>query len=154
MTKEEAKAWFKVLLKDEYAFNSADREAFALAIKALEQEPTDDATLKDIFCMGCEYKEQEPCEDAISRQAVDKAIYDYSRSCDVNYAQIMEYIDKIPPVNPQTKTGHWIEQEDFNGDTYYDCSECGESFCLIEGTPIDNLYQYCPNCGAKMEGKG
>lgn len=27
--------------------------------KMLEQEPTDDATLKDIFCMGCEYKEQE-----------------------------------------------------------------------------------------------
>lgn len=49
------------------------------------------------------------------------------------------------------KTGHWIEQEDFNGDTYYDCSECGESFCLIEGTPTDNLYKYCPNCGAKME---
>ena len=39
MTREEAKAWLKVLLKDEYAFNSADREAFAVAIKALEQEP-------------------------------------------------------------------------------------------------------------------
>lgn len=43
----------------------------------------------------------EPSEDTISRQAVDEAIYDYSRSCDVNYAQIMEYIDKIPSVNPQ-----------------------------------------------------
>lgn len=50
------------------------------------------------------------------------------------------------------KTGHWIEKEDYNGDTYYDCSECGESFCLIEGTPTDNLYNYCPSCGAKMEG--
>lgn len=35
-------------------------EAINMAIKALEQEPCDDATLKDIFCMGCEYKEQEP----------------------------------------------------------------------------------------------
>ena len=34
--------------------------AFDMAIKALEQEPCEDATLKDIFCMGCEYKEQEP----------------------------------------------------------------------------------------------
>ena len=51
------------------------------------------------------------------------------------------------------KTGHWIEQEGYDGDTYYDCSECGESFCLIEGTPTDNLYNYCPNCGAKMEGE-
>lgn len=33
-----------------------------------EQEPCEDATLKDIFCMGCEYKEHELCEDAISRQ--------------------------------------------------------------------------------------
>jgi hypothetical protein len=41
------------------------------------------------------------CGDAISRQAVDDAIYDYSRSCDVNYQQIMEFIDKIPPANPQ-----------------------------------------------------
>ena len=42
-------------------------EAFKIAIKALEQEPCEDATLKDIFCMGCEYKEQQPCGDAISR---------------------------------------------------------------------------------------
>jgi len=48
------------------------------------------------------------------------------------------------------RKGHWIEQEDFNGDTYYDCSECKESFCLIEGTPTDNLYNFCPNCGAEM----
>lgn len=27
--------------------------------RLLEQEPCDDATLKDIFCMGCDYKEQE-----------------------------------------------------------------------------------------------
>lgn len=51
----------------------------------------------------------------------------------------------------QQKTGRWIEQEGYDGDTYYDCSECGESFCLIDGTPTDNLYNYCPNCGAKME---
>lgn len=49
------------------------------------------------------------------------------------------------------RTGHWIEQDGFDGDTYYDCSECGESFCLIDGTPTDNLYNYCPDCGAKME---
>ena len=30
-----------------------------MAIKALWQEPCEDATLKDTFCMGCEYKEQD-----------------------------------------------------------------------------------------------
>ena len=45
--------------------------------------------------------EQQPSEDCISRQAVDDAIYDYSRSCDVNYEQIMEFIDKLPSVTPR-----------------------------------------------------
>ena len=83
-------------------------------------------------------------------------------------AQFKAMIQSMPPVTPQAicpshgidcedcpayepKTGHWIEKDGFDGDTYYDCSECGESFCLIDGTPTDNLYNYCPNCGAKME---
>lgn len=48
-----------------------DGNAYRLTIsngKEFEQEPCEDATLKDIFCMGCEYKEQEPCEDCISRE--------------------------------------------------------------------------------------
>lgn len=56
----------------------------------------------------------------------------------------------LPPVNPQPKTGHWIEKDGFDGDTYYDCSECGESWITIEGTPWDNEFKYCPNCGANM----
>ena len=47
------------------------------------------------------------CEDAISRQAVEDAIYDYSRSCDVNYAQIMEYIDKLPSVSTEKTKIDW-----------------------------------------------
>lgn len=47
--------------------------------------------------------------------------------------------------------GHWIEQEDGNLDTYYTCSSCKEDFDLIAGTPYENLYNYCPSCGAKMD---
>lgn len=85
--------------------------------------------------------EQQPCDDAISRQAVDDAIYDYSRSCDVNYHQIMEFIEKIPSVTPQPKTGHWIFDEIL--DKHYYCSEC-------KSMGVD-YWDYCPNCGAKME---
>lgn len=53
----------------------------------------------------------------------------------------------------EVKHGRWKEVEWQFGDVYYDCSVCGESFCLIEGTPTDNLYNYCPNCGAKMDGE-
>lgn len=51
----------------------------------------------------------------------------------------------------ETKTGHWIEKTDYNGDIYYDCSVCNESWMTIEGTPWVNGMNYCPHCGAKME---
>ena len=44
----------------------------------------------------------------------------------------------------------WIEDEDMYGDPIYRCSNCGEHFILEEGTPTDNGYFYCPNCGAQM----
>ena len=46
------------------------------------------------------------------------------------------------------RTGRWIETDDYDA---WRCSECDEYFCLYEGTPQDNKYYYCPNCGAKME---
>ena len=49
------------------------------------------------------------------------------------------------------KTGKWIEKDGWDGDVYYDCSVCGESWTTIEGTPWDNDMNYCPHCGAKME---
>ena len=53
----------------------------------------------------------------------------------------------------ERKTGHWIEKDGWDGDVYYDCSACGESWTTIEGTPWDNDMNYCPHCGAKMEGE-
>ena len=52
----------------------------------------------------------------------------------------------------ERKTGRWIEKDGWDGDVYYDCSACGESWTTIEGTPWDNAMNYCPHCGAKMEG--
>ena len=51
----------------------------------------------------------------------------------------------------EAKTGKWIEQEDYNLDTYYDCSMCGNSWSTVEGTPWENGMNYCPHCGARME---
>lgn len=53
----------------------------------------------------------------------------------------------------KAKTGKWIEQTDYMGDTYYDCSVCNESWITIEGSPWVNGMNYCPHCGAKMEGR-
>ena len=86
------------------------------------------------------------CGDCISRQAVIELI-------DQQYPMLTGFkvpINDLPSVTPTRKKGKWVEQDGFDGDTYYDCSECGESFCLIDGTPTDNLYNYCPSCGAEM----
>ena len=60
-------------------------------------------------------------------------------------------IRQLPSVQPSRK-GHWIEKDGYDGDTYYDCSECGESWTTIDGTPWNNGMKFCPNCGADMRG--
>ena len=72
-----------------------------------------------------------------------------------DYKGIMSYIDDAIALlkEQEAKTGHWIEKEDYNLDTYYDCSVCGESWTMIDGTPWENGMYYCPHCGAKMEGR-
>lgn len=53
--------------------------------------------------------------------------------------------------------GRWIEQEDPYGDPYYTCSACKDDFYIEMTGAVEKdlfLYSYCPNCGAKMDGKG
>lgn len=53
----------------------------------------------------------------------------------------------------EQKHGKWIEQEDpWFGWGVWQCSNCKEEYVLEEGTPDDNFYNYCPNCGAIMDG--
>ena len=47
--------------------------------------------------------------------------------------------------------GEWEEiEDDWNMETIYKCSVCKEEFVTIDGTPAENLWNYCPHCGAKM----
>ena len=50
----------------------------------------------------------------------------------------------IKALEQQPKTGHWIRQTDDYHD-YYECEYCGIAVGL------DDIRNYCPNCGAKME---
>lgn len=112
----------------------------------------------------------ERVDDCISRQAVLKAIdvkawefCDYLIHNDRNDEQkpVLHFADNLrecisedlSSVTPVEKVGRWIEKDGYDGDTYYDCSECGESWTTIDGTPWNNGMKYCPNCGAKMEVK-
>lgn len=111
-------------------FEDEIREAKGMALKALEQEPSEDCISREqalkVFaekcageCACCEY---------------NGSGYDTAENC--------KLIKSLPSVNPQPKTGYWIHFA--SGD---DCSECGWS----TGKYISPS-KYCPGCGAKMEG--
>lgn len=46
--------------------------------------------------------------------------------------------------------GRWIEQEKYTFGTMYDCSICGDRI-LDNGHYNGHSWNYCPNCGAKMD---
>jgi rubredoxin len=101
--------------------------------------------------MAIEALEQEPCEGVISRQAVLDEISDYNNDLDYTTNELYDRIKRMPSVNPQPKTGHWIAQDIHNCHTDFKCSECGyiHSFMHLYGKPTAD-YTYCPICGAKM----
>ncbi len=93
-------------------------------------------------------------DDLISRQAaIDyllDALYDLDEEDYVDEEFIEEELKRVPSVQPKQKTGRWIYMKDCED---WFCSNCKDIFILLEGTPKDNNYNYCPNCGAKMEVK-
>lgn len=53
------------------------------------------------------------------------------------------YRGAIELLEQEPKTGHWARQTDDYHD-YYECEHCGIAVGL------DDIKNYCPNCGAKM----
>ena len=108
-------------------------------------------------------EEFKPCDDAISRQAVtDTTICEgiSCNECSFNTCEdgqagclLKERVDKLPPVTPQQKTGHWIEHPEIETTTpeylmFYECSECGNKQCFYKADT--HRRNYCGKCGAKM----
>lgn len=60
--------------------------------------------------------------------------------------------DELPTVDAEpVRRGHWKEVSDGWDGVYYECSECGLSWTLNDGTPEENEMCYCPKCGARMD---
>ena len=125
-------------------------EFWDMAISALEQMPEVTSTMQT----GQFDYVRQPCDDAVSREAVLLFIEKVKETGMANYGSLLDIateVRNLPSVNVR-QTGEWIEQDGYDGDVYYDCSVCGESWTTIEGTPWDNGMKFCPNCGARMEG--
>lgn len=167
MTREDAERKIRAVFTN-YFYFAGDREADEV-IEALRQEPKYcDRNIcvrnehNGIGCGECEVtKSQEPCEDAISRKAVldklnrlieverlqgtDEMGYGRERvsayECMIHNIE-SEYL--YPNIQPQPKTGHWIEEKS----KVYKCSNCSR-YALEWGGQL-MMSRYCPNCGAKM----
>lgn len=48
--------------------------------------------------------------------------------------------------------GEWEILTDEYDCEYMRCSACNEEFYPADEDTVDKLYNYCPNCGAKMDG--
>ena len=82
----------------------------------------------------------EKMSDLIRREDAIKALYKYNF---VTKEVIEREIMSIPSAD--RPRGEWIEQED-DYHHYWECSECGM------GVGLDDIRNFCPNCGAKMKG--
>ena len=83
--------------------------------------------------------------DLIKREDAIKAFEDVL-DCDFSHVSEetpRERIEAIPSAD--RPRGEWIEQED-DYHHYWECSECGM------GVGLDDIRNFCPNCGAKMKG--
>ena len=86
--------------------------------------------------------EQEPCEDAISRQAVMDCFKKWQPYMATRLWDFEQELSALPSVQPQEpKTGHWIDNKARTN--LCNCSECGALSKAYS--------KYCPNCGAKMK---
>ncbi len=67
--------------------------------------------------------------------------------CDFVAARLVDagYLKEKNESACRPRCGNWIEKPYLFGTTRY-CSLCGENYGMPHG-----MYNYCPNCGAKME---
>ncbi len=130
-------------------------------------------TKEDALDMAIKALEQEPCDDAISRQAVIDAIMANNireNEYNLTSSRIKKAVENLPSVKQEAKycdrnicikneyngigcdecevtksqepkTGHWDRRT-------CKCSECGYQITFSEYT--EHKYKYCPNCGARM----
>lgn len=65
--------------------------------------------------------------------------------------QFIDWVNNAPTIEPERKVGKWIDQK--GGGCC--CSECGRyALDEVDGNFIHVAAKsnYCPNCGAKMDG--
>lgn len=97
--------------------------------------------------------------DLIDRQAAIDMIEKYFDGLPIAvHHDMLAMIHRLPSAHPERKKGKWIHTDtqagyDINGDLVWadmmKCETCGFEICAIQGHIAQ--YNYCPNCGTRME---
>ena len=68
----------------------------------------------------------------------------------IGWNDAVKAISEIAPTIDPVRRGRWeLEEEQKHVELIYSCSECG---CIAWGN--EEISNYCPNCGARMEESG
>ena len=94
--------------------------------------------------------------DCISRQAAIDAIWTVSPLARLDRKWIDRWLRQLPSAEPKRIRGKWIYCEDSTADSVdgYRCDQCGLFVpwdYKHKGIDFIQDYNFCPNCGAKME---
>ena len=79
----------------------------------------------------------------MSARTILKHVYENGGMTEYQY----ERIDRVLKERERPH-GEWIDLSDGWQEGTYECSNCKAEFVLTEGTPEDNEYNFCPNCGS------
>lgn len=103
---------------------------------------------------------EKPCYNILYFDPADKLYHIGFSSFNLKFvfewlSEYFEIIEEAPTVAAvPVVRGEWtvVELNDWGDEVIYECPICKEAFQIIEGTPEENSYNYCPNCGADMRG--
>lgn len=120
-------------------------DALQNAIKALEQEPCDDAISRQaaIGAIDALYLDGDSCVSFRANAEGDTLIGKY---------QAITALDDLPSVTPQPKMGRWIMSDD--GLYRPICNNCGAhpwKGYIPTVEEATEVFKYCPNCGYAMQ---
>lgn len=93
-------------------------------------------------------------KDALLKDLKDKLDYALSGYCwsgeyIMGFTHATDIVSKALPLNVAiVKHGRWISTNPHGYEWTFVCSECG----YIDGYPFNDRHNYCPNCGARMDG--
>lgn len=165
MTAEEIIEQLERLIDDREAFIRAyapdrnvfvrDKEALEEAVKVMKQYNR----LMQVKARPVKQrlKIQYEGEELTIKELVDRLRYalvdrdDWKELAEARYDWILELKKQLADIQP-VRHGRWIVEDEDYEDSIYICSACGYEFVITAGDLESNELNYCPKCGAKMDG--